>query len=318
MAGPGIVVARKNPNSDGFMSLTVSSVGRALSTYTRVASIGVAIVVVSGCGAKPEQFVDDLHAAIESKSRLRIEALVDVEAISQQVAAARAEVLIGLLGEFGAQPADLGSLNPTVIERRALDGLAAGSFLDALRSAVFLDELPDTSLQVGDWAVVDRVGDRAVIEANVTSGVSRTLRVRGILARSAEDTWRLTELDNPTAIFEWLVRPRRDRLAALTQITRFLRNLASAEEMHFAAHGTYIVDLVVLREELDWLRQDSINVSITQADRVGWAAVGTHVRLGTAIGCALVYGWPRASIPIAYTPGGIKAVEPGKLVCDPV
>jgi hypothetical protein len=94
--------------------------------------------------------------------------------------------------------------------------------------------------------------------------------------------------------------PAPDQEAFITSIRAAVRALARAQEIHWAAAGTYTARL----DSLDWERPEGVVVDLAIAGPRGWGAVFTHPGLDRI--CALFYGY-------TMPPGW----EPGAILCGP-
>lgn len=83
-----------------------------------------------------------------------------------------------------------------------------------------------------------------------------------------------------------LSREEEDRL--LTELRTALKHVVLAQESFFVGHITYTEN----RHLLDWTQPEDVGLDIITADRLGWAAVGTHRRLGKICGMAVGSGTP--------------------------
>lgn len=102
---------------------------------------------------------------------------------------------------------------------------------------------------------------------------------------------------------------------ALDQVHAVIRDFAIANEFHHAELNTFTDDLSQLQGRLQWSHPDSVELSVVEAGAEGWAVVGTHVRLGDGIGCAMAWGRPQESIS---TPGGVPFGGGNQILCDEV
>ena len=107
--------------------------------------------------------------------------------------------------------------------------------------------------------------------------------------------------------------------AYYTTMTADLTNLRSAQEMYYQTTGdfSYGTDLTVL----DFAPSNGVNLDITAADNLAWAATATHNALGTGHGCAIAYGdeiGGTSSVSYPTVPGGaaIASTQEGRPVCD--
>ncbi|MDX1673207.1 MAG: prepilin-type N-terminal cleavage/methylation domain-containing protein [Longimicrobiales bacterium] len=105
--------------------------------------------------------------------------------------------------------------------------------------------------------------------------------------------------------------------AYYTTMTADLTNLRSAQEMYYQTTGnfSYASDLTVL----GFAASNGVNLTITGADNLAWAATATHNALGTSLGCAIAYG-DIANSAVSYpsTPGGtaVTTQTEGRPICD--
>ena len=112
-----------------------------------------------------------------------------------------------------------------------------------------------------------------------------------------------------------------DAEVAFQQIKGVLMNFHVANEWHYAARRSYSADLAILQREskverdYEWPYADSVDLEVAlHPSRNGWTAVGTHVRLGPAVGCVLSYG---RRLPV-QTPAGVPYDSSNQIVCDEV
>jgi hypothetical protein len=97
------------------------------------------------------------------------------------------------------------------------------------------------------------------------------------------------------------VTPPADEEDVRKEIQGAVRNMAVAQEIHYASSFTYTTDL----DSLKWERPKDVMVDFVHADQRGWAAVFT--RPGFDRLCALAYG---AGMPPGWTPGMILCGPP--------
>ena len=102
---------------------------------------------------------------------------------------------------------------------------------------------------------------------------------------------------------------------ALDQVKSVIRDFAIANEFHYADEATYTADLDLLQSAAAWAYADSVELSVSALSADGWAVVGTHVRLGSAVGCAMA--WGRRPPPIS-TPSGVLFGGGNQILCDEV
>ena len=104
--------------------------------------------------------------------------------------------------------------------------------------------------------------------------------------------------------------------AYYTTLTADLSNLRSAQEMYYQTGDfTYTTDLS--SAGVDFSESNGVNINVTTADNLGWAATATHDALGGSLGCAIFYGDVAAG-DIPSTPGGtaLTSDQAGRPVCD--
>jgi hypothetical protein len=87
----------------------------------------------------------------------------------------------------------------------------------------------------------------------------------------------------------------------MTRIRDAIRQMASAQEIHYSTHYTYSAAL----DSLSWERPEGITVDIVTADRRGWVGVFAHPALDFI--CGLGYG---ASVPPGWPPGSVVCGPP--------
>ena len=93
---------------------------------------------------------------------------------------------------------------------------------------------------------------------------------------------------------------------ALAQVQEVLRAFALAKDT---------TDLVRVSEQVGQTLRDSVRIAVTVAeDGRGWAAVGTHLRLGRSIGCAFARGGQTS----VETPGGLEHDGSNQILCDQI
>ena len=91
---------------------------------------------------------------------------------------------------------------------------------------------------------------------------------------------------------------------ALAQVQEVLGILARAEDP---------ADLAGLSQQVGQTLRDSVVLVVTPAENGGgWAAVGTHVRLGQSLGCAFT---SRPQLVVS-TPRGLVHDGSGQILCD--
>jgi hypothetical protein len=95
--------------------------------------------------------------------------------------------------------------------------------------------------------------------------------------------------------------PPADEKELRAEIRGAIRNMAVAQEIHYANSLTYTTDL----DSLKWERPQDMMVAFVHADQRGWAAVFT--RPGFDRLCALAYGF---DMPPGWTPGMILCGPP--------
>ena len=104
--------------------------------------------------------------------------------------------------------------------------------------------------------------------------------------------------------------------AYYTTITADLTNLRGEQELYFQSGlFTYASSLAVL----DFNASNGVNITVTGADNLAWAATATHTALGNNRGCAIAYGdVAKSAVSFPSTPGGttLTSAEEGSPVCD--
>jgi prepilin-type N-terminal cleavage/methylation domain-containing protein len=83
--------------------------------------------------------------------------------------------------------------------------------------------------------------------------------------------------------------PRLDEARArahFTSIVSDFRHLAQAQELYYQSNFSYAVDLGAL----DFAPSAGVEVEVTEATPMGWAAIGTHTALEEDKGCSIYLG----------------------------
>ena len=102
---------------------------------------------------------------------------------------------------------------------------------------------------------------------------------------------------------------------AFEQIRSVVRDFAIANEFYYAEESEFTDDVVRLQRDFEWPNADSVDLQVVlDANRDGWGVVGTHVRLGPAVGCVLAWG----RRPPIETPSGVPHDGSNEIVCDSV
>jgi hypothetical protein len=119
--------------------------------------------------------------------------------------------------------------------------------------------------------------------------------------------YRIEEASGTTAPPEWLLASPGDagddglevptREALLTEIREAIKQMASAQEIHYSQHMTYTTSIDSMSA---FERPDNIVVDFARGDSRGWAGVFTHRSVGRI--CALAYGF---NTPAGWAPGSI-------------
>lgn len=106
----------------------------------------------------------------------------------------------------------------------------------------------------------------------------------------------------------WLAAPRSRRDVEGPQEAEFLalirgsiKEVASAEEIHYATHFTYTAQV----DSLTWEAPEELTVDVVRAGTRGWTAVFTHPGLDRI--CGLSYGF---NVPPGWRPGAIVCSPP--------
>ena len=108
--------------------------------------------------------------------------------------------------------------------------------------------------------------------------------------------------------------------AYFTTMTADLTNLRQEQEMYYQSGGfEYTTDLSA--NGVGFPGSNGVNITVTDADNLAWAATATHNALGANLGCAIWYGDNNDGAPtVAYptTPGGkaVTSQTEGRPVCD--
>lgn len=102
--------------------------------------------------------------------------------------------------------------------------------------------------------------------------------------------------------------PDEDEMRAT--IVSTIKNLASAQEIHYSQHYSYTDDIEALAESYEEFGRpfelpEEIMIDFVQATPRGWSAVFTHPLFDRA--CGLAYGY---GIPAGWTPGMVMCAPP--------
>lgn len=79
-----------------------------------------------------------------------------------------------------------------------------------------------------------------------------------------------------------------------------LRNLATAEEIYYAANSTYTQELSALS---DFTLSKDVSISVGDATSVGYGATATHNLAGSGKECAIYYGTSSSKAAYLSAPG---------------
>jgi len=80
-----------------------------------------------------------------------------------------------------------------------------------------------------------------------------------------------------------------------------LKNLASQQEIYYSDDYAYTTSF----DDLGFVSSDGVNVDISDATNVGWAASATHDALDASEGCAIYYGTgSTTTTPVAPSQAG--------------
>jgi hypothetical protein len=116
-------------------------------------------------------------------------------------------------------------------------------------------------------------------------------------------TYAISSTDQTRTPPAWITAAPRDSTQAGPAPEEFLRivrsaikRMASAQEIHYASHGTYTTETDSLR----WERPEGMEVTFAEGNARGWAAVFTHPGLDRV--CALAYGF---NVPPGWLPGSV-------------
>lgn len=85
-------------------------------------------------------------------------------------------------------------------------------------------------------------------------------------------------------------------------VRQAIRQMASAQEIHYLEHSTYTTEIDALER---WEQPEGIDVTFVTADRRGWSAAFAHPGYDRV--CALGYG---ASMPPGWIPGMVICAPP--------
>ena len=101
--------------------------------------------------------------------------------------------------------------------------------------------------------------------------------------------------------------------AYLRRMQSDLRNLLSAQEIHYSEHYRYAgpAEDVNAVEALRFRTSQGVALEIVDASERGWSGVASMEAL-PGRGCALVVG----SAAAVRTPGGPEVTEAGRVICD--
>jgi len=107
--------------------------------------------------------------------------------------------------------------------------------------------------------------------------------------------------------------------AYYTTMTADLTNMRQEQEMYYQTTGNFNYASTVTA--LGYAPSNGVNLTVTGADNLAWAATATHDALSGSEGCAIWYGDNNGGSPtVTYpsTPGGtaINATTEGRPVCD--
>jgi hypothetical protein len=117
----------------------------------------------------------------------------------------------------------------------------------------------------------------------------RAYKVGGTSTREPAPDW-LTATPVPGAV------ESPDEEAFVTEIRGALKQMASAQEIHYSTAMTYTARL----DSLSWEQPEGVKVDIVNAGPRGWAAVFTHPGLDRV--CGLGYGY---TVPPGWVPGQV-------------
>ena len=109
--------------------------------------------------------------------------------------------------------------------------------------------------------------------------------------------------------------------AYYTTMQADLTNLRQEQEMYYQTGGAFVYTTDMGATGLNFSGSNGVNINITDADNLAWAATATHDALGAGEGCAIWYGDNAGGSPtVTYpsTAGGIAitAATEGRPVCD--